>query len=53
MTTLTQDEVIEVRDQAARLWWLFLATGIAWTLIAFAVLATDANTPALIGWQAS
>ena len=34
------------------MWWLFLVTGIAWTLIAFAVLASDANTPALIGWLA-
>jgi uncharacterized membrane protein HdeD (DUF308 family) len=49
VTTLTESDVIEVRGQITRMWWLFLVTGIAWTLIAFAVLATDANTPALIG----
>ncbi len=52
MTTMSQAEQSEVEGQVTRMWWLFLVTGIAWTLIAFAVLASDANTPALIGWLA-
>lgn len=52
MTTMTEIDAVQVRDQATRLWWLFLVTGIAWVLISFAVLASDAGTPALIGWLA-
>lgn len=33
-----------------RYWWLFLATGIAWVIVALVVLTVDPGTPKLIGY---
>jgi uncharacterized membrane protein HdeD (DUF308 family) len=40
----------EVRQGLAGTWWLFLVTGILWTLIAFAVLPLDPGTVRLISY---
>ena len=52
MTVWTEGDVVAVERQVTRLWWMFLITGIAWVVIAFMILAVDANTPATIGYLA-
>lgn len=46
MTTI---DPLDVEESVPQLWWTFLVAGIAWVVIAFLVLASSANTPALIG----
>jgi uncharacterized membrane protein HdeD (DUF308 family) len=50
MSVATESELNEFGDVAGRTWWLFLIGGIAWTVIAFAVLSVDPYTPATIGY---
>jgi Short repeat of unknown function (DUF308) len=50
MTTLTVEEIDSDPD-AARWWWVFLMTGIAWVLVAFVVLAYEPTSAALIGFM--
>lgn len=50
MDTLTEAQVVEIDRRAAKAWWLFLVTGIAWIVICFAVLTWDPGTTALIGY---
>ena len=52
MTVWTESDVIVAERQISRLWWMFLVTGILWVVIAFVILAMDANTPATIGYLA-
>jgi uncharacterized membrane protein HdeD (DUF308 family) len=50
MDVVAEEEVIGAVRQVARLWWIFLITGIVWVLIAFMVLAFKPTTPATIGY---
>lgn len=50
METMNDAEVAEATRRLTKNWWLFLATGIAWVLLAFVVLAWDPGTAALIGY---
>lgn len=50
MSIVAEVDVIEVEPEATRLWWVFLVSGIAWVVIAFAVLSFDPTTPAMIGY---
>lgn len=52
MTTLTDSELTQIEGELSTSWWLFLITGIAWSVIAFMVLTVDPTTPAMIGYLA-
>jgi uncharacterized membrane protein HdeD (DUF308 family) len=52
MSVLTDRELHEAEGQVTGLWWMFLIAGIAWTVIAFMVLAFKPGTPATIGYLA-
>jgi uncharacterized membrane protein HdeD (DUF308 family) len=52
MTVVTEYDLNEIEEAASPIWWLFLITGIAWTVIAFGVLTVDPTTPAMIGYLA-
>ena len=52
MTVWTESDVIVAERQISRLWLMFLVTGILWVVIAFVILAMDANTPTTIGYLA-
>jgi uncharacterized membrane protein HdeD (DUF308 family) len=52
MSVATEAELSEFRGGVGRTWWLFLISGIAWAVIAFAVLTVDPYTPATIGYLA-
>jgi uncharacterized membrane protein HdeD (DUF308 family) len=52
MSVMTESETSEFGAALGRNWWLFLITGIAWTVIAFGVLTVDPYTPATIGYLA-
>jgi uncharacterized membrane protein HdeD (DUF308 family) len=52
MSVATEAELSEFGGVAGRTWWLFLISGIAWAVIAFAVLTVDPYTPATIGYLA-
>jgi uncharacterized membrane protein HdeD (DUF308 family) len=52
MSVVTEADMVEIEEVASRSWWLFLITGIAWSVIAFMVLTIDPTTPALIGYLA-
>jgi len=52
MTVMTDSDMVEIETAMRPAWWLFLVTGIAWTVIAFMVLTIDPTTPAMIGYLA-
>lgn len=47
---LTDPMDLAEQQQLSRHWWLFLATGAAWVLIAFVILAMDPTSVATIGY---
>ncbi len=49
---MTEQDATEVAHEVTRMWWLFLVTGIAWSILAFMVLGFDPTTPATIGYLA-
>ena len=51
--SVSERDVIVVQRQMSRWWWLFLATGIGWVVLAFVVLTVDATTPRTIGYLAA
>ena len=51
MSSLPEADPAEIDRRAAKAWWLFLVTGIAWVLLAFVVLSWDPGTTALIGYM--
>lgn len=51
MSSLPEADLAEIDRRAAKAWWLFLVTGIAWVLLAFVVLSWDPGTTALIGYM--
>jgi uncharacterized membrane protein HdeD (DUF308 family) len=49
--TRIQVEVLDDADErAAKWWWLFLITGIAWVLASFVILAAEPSSAALIAY---
>lgn len=50
MEQMTESEAAAVGRSATKMWWLFLATGIAWVIFGCVVLAWDPGTAALIGY---
>jgi uncharacterized membrane protein HdeD (DUF308 family) len=52
MSVMSEREMIAVEREASGLWWLFLATGVAWVVVAFLVLTFDPTTPATVGYIA-
>jgi uncharacterized membrane protein HdeD (DUF308 family) len=44
-------EELDSDSDAARWWWVFLMTGIAWVLVSFVVLAYEPTSAALIGYM--
>jgi len=50
MTAAASPADVAAARQMAKLWWLFLVTGILWTLIAFVVLSVDPGTVPLISY---
>jgi uncharacterized membrane protein HdeD (DUF308 family) len=50
MDTMTDADALAVGRTAVRWWWAFLLAGIAWVLIACAILTVDPTTPAAIGY---
>lgn len=52
MTVISEPDLIEFERGVSKWWWMFLVTGIAWVLIAFAILTVDPATPAAIGYLA-
>lgn len=50
MNTMTESEAAAMERGFAKAWWLFLITGIAWVLVAFALLAFNPGKAAIIGY---
>ena len=51
MTNMTVEELDEIDPDAARWWWVFLMTGIAWVLVSFIVLAYEPTSATLIAYM--
>jgi len=50
VTASTEDLTVADGALGPKSWWLFLVTGVAWVLIAWAVLGTRASSAATIGY---
>jgi uncharacterized membrane protein HdeD (DUF308 family) len=50
MNTMTEPQAGEMERGIAKVWWLFLVTGIAWVLVAFAILGFNPGKTAIIGY---
>jgi len=48
--SMTLLEAREVAEDAARMWWLFLVTGIAWIIVAWLILRWDPTSVATIAY---
>jgi hypothetical protein len=50
MSVLTERDVIEIKREVSRLWWLFLITGVGWVLVSFMVLLSIVERDDLSLW---